>query len=438
MGWEQAYREKLCTPQEAVKHIKSGDYVVFGHAISEPPALVDAMVENAEAYENVKIAHSHSEGKALYAIPEMKKHFRYEGWFASAGTRKSIEMGYGDYVPVHLHNIAVYAKQKISPVDVYMVMTTPPDDEGYCRVCCSSDWAYAMTEAARTVLVQVNEQAPYVYGENKIHISRMDYITEVSQPVSEYCGSEPDEVAEMIAQHCVDLIGNDSTLQIGIGEIPEAVLKGLVDKKNLGIHSEMISDGVMQLYELGVINNSKKAIDEGCIISTFLMGSKKFYDFCDHNPAIKLMPADYTNHPFVIAQCSNFVSINSCIEIDFLGQVVSDCIGTKQYSGIGGQMDFVTGCDMSFDGKAKSLLAIKSMNIGKDGFPISKITPYLHHGAAVSDTRCDVDYVVTEYGAVRLKGKPTQTRARLLIGIAHPDFRDELATEFEKRFNTTF
>lgn len=438
MKWEKSYTNKLCSAETAVAHIKSGDKVVFGHAVSEPPLLVDAMVSNADAYRNVTLLHSYSKGKALYARPEMKEHFRYAGWFASKNTRECIAEGYGDYAPVHLNNIARYATLGIIDIDVYMVMVTPPDEEGYFHACCSSDWVIAMKKAAKTVLVQVNDQAPLIYGDNKIHVDEVTCIVEGSHPIAEYISTTPDETAIKIAHNCSSLIKDGATLQIGIGEIPEAILSNLSDHKNLGIHSEMISDGVMHLFNKGVITNSEKSIDKGEIVATFLMGSKDFYDFADRNRSISLKTADYTNNPLIISQQSNFVSINSCIEVDFMGQVVSDCIGTKQFSGIGGQMNFISGCDMSLDGSAVSILALNSVNESRDGTRSSKITPYIHFGAAVSDTRADVDYIVTEFGAVRLKGKPLQERARLLISIAHPDFKKELISEFENRFKTAY
>lgn len=438
MKWEKIYSTKLCSPEKAVTNIKSGDNVVFGHAISEPPVLVDAMVRNADSYKNVTILHSYSQGEALYTKPELKENFRYAGWFASQNTRKSILEGYGDYAPVHLNNIARYAKFGIIDVDVFMVMVTPPDDNGYFHACCSSDWVIAMKNAAKKILVQVNDQAPLIYGDNKIHIDEVNCIVETSHPIAEYISPPPDEISIMIADNCSELIKNGSTLQIGIGEIPEAILSNLSNHKNLGIHSEMISDGVMDLIKKGIITNTEKSLDKGMTISTFLMGSRRFYDFANKNESIFLKTADYTNNPAIISQQSNFVSINSCIEVDLMGQVVADCIGTKQFSGIGGQMNFISGCDMSIDGSAVSIIALNSVNLSKDGTRSSKIVPYIHFGAAVSDTRADVDFIVTEFGAVRLKGKPLQERARLLISIAHPDFKDELIHEFQKRFNTIF
>ena len=438
MSWKELYKSRLCTADEAVKSIKSEDTVVFAHCVAEPEVLVDALVANAASYKNVEICHMVSLGKGEYTKPEYKDNFRFNGWFTGGSTRKSIEQGHGDFTPVFFHEIPGYMRKGLFHIDVVMVMVSPPDEHGFCNIGVSSDYTMQAIESAKIVLAEVNDQVPVVYGEAFVHVSQIDKFVETSHPLPELGLPKIGDVELAIGKHCAELIEDGSTLQLGIGAIPDAVLQSLKDKKDLGIHSEMISDGVVDLYEAGVVNNSKKAINKGKMTVTFLMGSKRLYDFADHNPAVELRPVDYVNHPVIVAQNSKLVCINSCIAVDFMGQVVSDSIGTKQFSGVGGQVDFVRGSSMSLDGKGKAVIAMPSVTVKKDGSMISKITPYIDHGAAVTTSRNDVDYIVTEYGIAELKGKTLKERARNLINIAHPDFREELKVEFEKRFNAKF
>ncbi len=438
MNWREIYKSRLCTADEAVKSIKSGDRVVFAHAVAEPPVLVDAMVANAKAYKDVEVCHMVTLGKGEYSKPEMKDHFRFNGWFTSPATRDSIAQGHGDFTPVFFHEVPNYIRKGIFSVDVFMVMVSPPDEHGYCCVGVSSDYTMQAIESAKIVLAEVNDQVPVVFGDTFVHVSKIDKFVETSHPLVQLGLPKIEEVELAIGRNCAELVEDGSTLQLGIGAIPDAVLQSLKDKKDLGIHSEMISDGVVDLFEAGVVNNSRKGLNKGKMIVTFLMGSQRLYDFADHNPVLELRPVDYVNNPVVVAQNTNLVCINSCIAVDFMGQVVSDSIGTRQFSGVGGQVDFVRGAAMSLDGKAKAIIAMPSSTMKKDGTLISKITPFIDHGAAVTTSRNDVDYIVTEYGIAELKGKTLKQRARNLINIAHPSVREELKAEFEKRFNAKY
>ena len=438
MSWKEIYNSRLCTAEEAVQSIKSGDRVAFAHAVAEPAILVDAMVANAEAYKDVEVCHMVTLGKGAYSKPEMKEHFRFNGWFTSPATGDSIAQGHGDFTPVFFHEVPNYIRKGIFELDVFMVMVSPPDEHGYCCIGVSSDYSKQGVESAKIVLAEVNDQVPVVFGDTFVHVSQIDKFVETSHPLFELGLPKIGEVELAIGKHCAELVADGSTLQLGIGAIPDAVLQSLKDKKDLGIHSEMISDGVVDLFEAGVVNNSKKGLHKGKMIVTFLMGSKRLYDFARENPALEMRTVDYVNNPVVVAQNTNLVCINSCLAVDFMGQVVSDSIGTKQFSGVGGQVDFVRGAAMTLDGKGIAIIAMPSVANKKDGSMVSKITPYIEHGAAVTTSRQDVDYIVTEYGIAPLKGKTLKERARNLIGIAHPDFREELKGEFEKRFNAKF
>lgn len=438
MDWKAIYDSRKCTAKEAVNKIHSGDTVVLAHAVAEPPLLVEAMVANKEAYKNVTISHMVTLGKGEYSLPENKEHFTFRGWFTSATTRKSLEQGHGQFVPVFFHEIPGMIRKGIFKVDVFMVMVSPPDENGFCSVGVSSDYTMQAMKSAKIVLAEVNDQVPVVYGDTFVHVNQIDAFVESSHPLPEIGVPKIGEVETAIGKNCASLVEDGSTLQLGIGAIPDAVLSQLKDKKHLGIHSEMISDGVVDLYEAGVVDCSQKSIDNGKMTVTFLMGTKRLYDFCNKNPMVEMKPVDYVNHPSIVAQSSKLVCINACLEVDFMGQVVSDAIGIRQFSGVGGQVDFVRGAAMSLDGMAKAIIAMPSTASMKDGSKVSKIVPYIAHGAAVTTSRHDVDYIVTEYGIAQMKGKSLQERARALIEIAHPDFREELGKEFEKRFHVEF
>jgi 4-hydroxybutyrate CoA-transferase len=438
MNWKEIYESRKCSADEAMKLIQSGDRVLFAHAVAEPQILVDAMVANKHLYKDITVSHMVTLGKGEYSKIENSDVFTFEGWFTSPSTRKSLADGHGEFVPVFFHEVPKYIRQDIFHEDVLLVSVGTPDEHGYCCVGVSSDYTMQASKSCRTVIAEVNDQVPTVFGDTFIHVSEIDAFVENSHPLFESKPAVIGEVEAAIGKNCASLVEDGSTLQLGIGAIPDAVLSQLGNKKNLGIHSEMIADGVVDLFEKGAIDCSQKGIDEGKMVVTFLMGTKKLYDFCDKNPMVELRPVDYVNHPEVVAKLHNLVCINACVQIDFMGQIVSECIGTKQISGVGGQVDFVRGAAMTHDGKGKAIIAMPSVTVMKDGSMVSKIVPFIDHGAAVTTSRCDADYVVTEYGIARMKGRTLKDRARQLINIAHPDFREELKVEFEKRFNAAF
>lgn len=438
MQWKKIYEERKLSAADAVKLIKSGDRVILGHCISEPTVLVDAMVDNAKAYRNVTIAHMVSLGNGNYTKPEYKDNFRFEGFFCGAGTRTAVAEGHGDLIPVYFYELPIWIREGILNYDVCMVMMSPPDERGYCNIGVESGYTFQAIKSAKTVIAQINRNVPTVFGDTFIHVNDIDAFVEADMPLNEQAPSKIGEVETAIARNCASLIEDGATLQLGIGAIPDAVLAELKNKKHLGIHSEMIADGVIDLYEAGAIDCTEKTLHNGKMIVTFLMGTKRLYDFADKNPIIELKPVDYVNNPAVIAKNSKMVSINSALQVDFMGQVVACSIGTKQFSGVGGQVDFVRGAAMSEDGKGISMIAMPSITRKKDGTIISKIMPYIDQGAAVTTNRYDVDYIVTEYGIARMRGKNLKDRARALIEIAHPDLRDELKVAFKERFKAEF
>ena len=419
------------TADEAVSKIKSGDRVVTGHACGEPSFLVDTMVAHAEDYENVEIVHMVAMGKCAYAQPGMEKHFRHNAIFVGGNTRDAVNSGRGDFTPSFFFEVPRLFHTTL-PVDVAMVTVTPPNEEGMVSLGVSVDYDYEAVMSAKLVIAQVNDQMPFTYGK-LIPVDKIDCFVEHSAPLIELAPPKIGDVERAIGENCASLIKDGDTLQLGIGAIPDAVLLFLKGKKDLGIHSEMFSDGVVELVEAGVITNKAKNLNPGKFVANFLMGTKRLYDFVDKNPDVLILPVDYVNHPMVVAQNDNLVSINSCVQVDLMGQVASESIGPKQISGVGGQVDFIRGAALSKGGRA--ILAFPSTAAkGK----VSKIVPLLDEGAAVTTSRTDVDYVVTEYGIAHLKGHTLRERARALIEIAHPDFRDGLKEEFQRRFHCNY
>jgi len=433
MSYDELYKSKVVSADEAVSHIKSGDRVVFGHACAEPQVLLNALVDNKEKYKNVELYHMITKGETRYDDRGVEKYIHDNAFFTGKGTSEAIAEGRSGFIPVFFSEIPRLFKEGYIPADVALIEVSKPDEHGFCSYGVSNDYIHAGAECAKLVIAEVNENMPRVLGNNFIHISDIDYIVESSRPVAELQPSKIGEVEKKIGSYCASLIEDGATLQLGIGAIPDAVLLFLKDKKDLGIHSEMISDGVVELVEAGVITNKKKTLHPGKIVVTFLMGTKRLYDFVDNNPMVESWPVDYVNNPEVIKKNYKMVCINSCVEIDLMGQICSESIGLRQISGVGGQIDFTRGASMAEGGI--SIIAIPSTAAhGK----VSRIVPFLNKGAAVTTSRNDVHYVITEYGIAQLRGKTLEQRARELIKIAHPDFRDGLIAEFENRFKHKF
>lgn len=430
--WKKKYADKIVSAEEAVGHVKSGDKIVFTHACGEAQCLTQELVHQSERLEDVEIMHMVAMSTAPYCQPGMEKHFRHNALFVGGSTRKAVEEGRADYTPCFFHEAPKLFREGLLPVDVAFLQVSEPDENGNCSFGVSVDYTQPAAETAKMRIAQINKNMPYTYG-NGIHLKDIDYIVLKDEPLIELQPPKIGETEKKIGGYVASLIHDGDTLQLGIGAIPDAVLTFLGDKKDLGIHSEMFSDGVVDLAEKGIITNKKKTIDQGKFLSCFLMGTKKLYDFVDHNPNVEMKPVDYTNDPFVVAQIDNIISINSAMQVDLMGQVNAEMIGPRQFSGVGGQVDFVRGASRARGGKA--IIAMPSTT-GKG--KISKIVAYLDEGSAVTTSRNDVDYIITEYGIAALKGKTLRQRAAALIAIAHPDFRESLIAEFEKRFHCKF
>lgn len=421
------YRKKVVSAEEAVKVIKSGDKVVIHSNCSFPIRLIDALVAKKDELENVELLHVLSVGELPYLNPGMEKHFRHNSFFMGAAARKAVGEGRADFTPIFLYEYPLLFSKKIIHVNVALVHLSPPDEHGFCSYGTEVGLIKSAAENADLVIAQINSNMPRALGDSFIHINRLDFIVEADDEIPELPQGDknmsPDQesIYSRIGENIANLIEDGSTLQMGIGVIPDSVLKFLDSKRDLGIHSEMFSDGIIDLVDKGIITNKKKGIHTGKIIAGFVLGTRRLYDFINNNPMIEFHPQDYVNDPFVIAQNKKMVAINSCIEVDITGQVCSDSIGTRLFSGFGGQVDFIRGASRSEGGKP--IIALPSTT--RDG-KISKICTQLKPGAGVVTSRADVHYVVTEYGVAQLHGLSIRERIKALIGISHPDFRDEL------------
>lgn len=428
-NWKTAYQSRLVTADEAVTHIPNNSRVLIGHAANQPPALVEAMCRNYRQYENVELVHWVTLFGSEYCAPEMQGHLRFNGLFISGSNRKAVAQNLADFTPTYFGQCPRYFRDGTLPIDAVLISVTPPDEHGFCSLGVSVGGTLPATQVAKVVIAQVNRNLPRTYGDSHIHVSKIDYLVEADTPLPTMESGPVGEVEAAIGRNCASLIEDGSTLQLGIGSIPDAVLKSLTDKKDLGIHSEMIADGVIDLYEKGIINGAKKTIHKGKIVVAFLMGSQRLYDFVHNNPDVEVLPVDHVNDPWVIGQNRKMVSINSCLQVDFNGQVNSESMGIQQFSGVGGQLDYIRGSFLSPGGKA--ILAMPST--AKKG-TLSRIVPVFEAGTTVTTPRTDTHYIVTEYGIANLRGKSLRERAKLLIGIAHPKFHEELWAAYKERY----
>ncbi|MCM4157339.1 acetyl-CoA hydrolase/transferase C-terminal domain-containing protein [Gramella sp. AN32] len=420
---------KTVSPQEAVSQVKSGQRVFLQGAAMTPNVLIDALCERYAELENVELIQIHTEGNALYTREPYNKSFKINSCFVGGNVRKAVNSDHGAYIPIFLSEIHVLFRRNILPLDFAFIQVSPPDKHGYCSLGVSVDITLPAIQNAKNVIAQINPKVPRTHGDGIIHISNIDAAIETRQPIHAHELLEPTDVEKKIGKHVANLVEDGATLQMGIGGIPNVVLNNLANHKGLGIHTEMFSDGILPLIEKGVITGEEKKVKTGKLVTCFAVGSPKLYDFIDDNPIVHFKEAAYTNDTAIIRKNPKVTAINSAIEIDLTGQICADTIGKLQFSGVGGQMDFIRGASLSEGGKA--IIAMPSLtNKG-----ISKIVPYLKEGAGVTTTRAHVHYVATEYGVVDLFGKNLKQRAEALISIAHPDFREQLSREAYERLN---
>lgn len=423
MSWLEHYHKNLKSADEAVKVIESGDRVVLGHACGEPRILPEAMVKRAKDLNDVEVVHMVAIGQAAYCRPGMEKHFRHNSLFAGGATRRAIGEGRADYTPCFFSEIPSLFGKSL-PVDVALVQVSPPDKHGFCSLGISVDYTRSIVEYARTVIAEVNPHMPRTYGDSFVRVEDIDCFVPSEEPLYELPRPQIGPVEEAIGRSVAGLVEDGSCLQLGIGAIPDAVLGFLKDRRDLGIHSEMFSDGVLDLVEAGVVTGQKKKLHRGKLVATFLMGTTRLYQWVHENPQVRMYTVDYINDPYVIAQNDNAMSINSALQVDLMGQVCADTLGPLQYSGVGGQVDFIRGAARSRGGK--SIIALPSTAMGGK---VSRIVCGLDPGSAVTTSRNDVHYVVTEYGAAELRGKTVRQRIKSMIDISHPSFRESLTAE---------
>jgi acyl-CoA hydrolase len=421
MSWEIEYKKKLRTPDEALRCVQSGMRVYIHPGCAEPETLVEALIRRAPQVQDVEIVHMMTMGAAPYVAPEMAGHFRHNAVFIGGNVREAINEGRADYTPIYLSEIEELFESGAMPIDVALLELSPPDAHGFCSFGVGVDTSLTAAKCARFVVAQVNDQVPRTYGDSFIHVNDIDAIVESSRPLCTVKTVEITDLHVAIARNVAGLIEDGAVLQTGIGGIPDAVLPFLMDRKDLGIHSELVSNGVIPLIEAGVITGARKNFKPRKIIVGFAIGNKDLFDFVDNNPIFEFHPTAWVNDPMFIARNDKMVAINSALEVDLTGQVCSDSIGNQFYSGIGGQVDFIRGASRSKGGKA--IIAISST--AKNG-TISRIKPMLSPGAGVVTSRGLIRYVVTEYGVAYLHGKSIRERAKALIEIAHPKFREEL------------
>ncbi len=426
MDWTSIYKSRITTAEEAVRAVKSGTRIFLTGNVSVPQKALGALVDYAPNLHDVEICQALTIGPADYVNPDMEGHLRVNTLFISHNVRKAVHEGRADFTPVLLSEFPLLFKRGVLPVDVAIIHVSRPDEHGFCSLGVEVGLTKTPAESAKVIIAEVNQQMPRTLGDSFIHVSRLNHIIPVDYPIPEMPMSEEgnSEVVEKIAGFIAELIPDGATMQLGIGAIPDAVLKYLHHKKDLGVHSELYSDGVIALVNEGVLTNARKTLHPGKIIAGFMLGTQELYKWSDDNPLIEMHRTEYVNDPFVIAQNERMVAVNSAIEVDLTGQVCADSIGPKLYSGVGGQLDFIYGASRSKGGVP--IIALPSITTLRDGTPVTRIAAMLKMGAGVVTSRNHVHYVVTEYGVADLYGKTIRQRAQQLINIAHPDFRADL------------
>ncbi|MDW8325997.1 MAG: acetyl-CoA hydrolase/transferase C-terminal domain-containing protein [Anaerolineales bacterium] len=428
MNWFNLYRDRVVSAEQAVTHIQSHQRIFLSGNCSVPRTVLAALVARAPRLENVEICQVLTVGPADYVSPEMAGHLRVNTLFISDNVRAAVNEGRADFTPCFLSEIPGLFKSGRLPLDVALIQVSPPDDHGFCSYGVEVGVTKTAAQSAKCVIAEINPNMPRTLGDSFIHISKINVMVPVNYLLPEVkMAAENDPISERIADHVAALIPDGATLQTGIGAIPDAVLSRLKDRRDLGIHTELFSDGIIDLVNCGVITGERKTLHPGKITAGFLLGTQRLYDFVNDNPIVELHPTEYVNDPFVIAQNDNMIAINSAIEVDLTGQVCADSIGPRLYSGVGGQVDFIYGASRSKGGKP--IIALPSTLVKKDGTKVSKITAMLKPGAGVTTTRNHVHYVVTEHGVADLYGKTIAQRAEALIAIAAPEFRDELTQQ---------
>lgn len=428
MTWMDGYKRKISSLEEAVSVVKSKDKIYVSGNAATPLTIIKALAGRKDELSNVEVTHVLLLGDDPLSKPAMEGHFRHNSLFVGPADRKAISEGRADYIPVFLYEIPGLFYSGIIDLDVAFLHLSPPDDFGYMSLGVECLASKAAAECAKTVVAEVNDKMPRTLGNAFIHISQVDKVVEISRELPELVIKDLTEVEEKIGDNIAQLVEDGSTVQLGIGGIPNAALKAMYDKKDLGIHTEMVSDAIVEAMEKGLVTGAKKTLHPNKAVATFIWGSRKVYEFAHDNPAFEIHPVDYTNHPTVVAKNDKMVAINSAIEVDLTGQVCSDSIGTRIYSGFGGQVDFIRGAAQSKGGKP--IIALPATTKDTEA---SKIVPYLKQGGGVVTTRADVHYVVTEYGVAYLHGKNLRQRAAALINVAAPKFRQDLEKEAKKR-----
>ena len=426
-NWRSFYDERLMSVRDAIGKIRSGNRVFLGSGCAEPQHLLFELVTQGGSsgrLHDVEIVHMLTVGSAPHAEKLFNRNFRHNSFFVGSGVRSAVYEGIADYTPIFLSEIPEMLRSGRMPLDVALLQVSPPDHFGFCSFGISVEAHKAAAEAAELVIAQVNPRMPRTLGDSFIHVNKLDCIVEYEEELLEVPQAPPDDISKAIARHISRLVENGSTIQVGIGKIPNAVLHSLADKKDLGMHTEMFSDGLIDLIESGVVNNSKKTFHQGKVIAAFCIGTRRLYDYVDNNPIFEFHPTDYNSSPINIAKNEKMVAINTALEVDLTGQVCADSLGYRIYSGIGGQADFIRGAALA--PKGKPIIAMPST--AKNG-TVSRIVPHLSEGAGVVTTRGDVHYIATEYGVAYLHGKSLRERAVALINIAHPKFRDELMAQ---------